>query len=218
MTQRITLKKVDMIKHNFGTKDYQIVTKETLYQGFFRIVKLCLRHRRFDGSWSEPIQRELFQRGNAVGVLLYDPVNHLIGLVEQFRVGALNEPKGPWQFEIVAGMIEPGETPERVAVRELQEEAGIEVEKLLPICDYLVSAGGTDEKMYVFCGLTDLRDKGGKFGLASEAEDILFKVWPYDEVMSAFQSGLLNSAAATVGLLWLQLNYQRLQRKSQTGE
>ena len=78
-----------MIKHNFGTKDYQIVTKETLFQGFFRIVKLCLRHRRFDGSWSEPIQRELFQRGNAVGVLLYDPVNHLIGLVEQFRVGGI---------------------------------------------------------------------------------------------------------------------------------
>ena len=115
-------------------------------------------------------------------------------------------------------MIEAGETPEQVAVRELQEEAGIEVEKLLPICDYLVSAGGTDEKMYVFCGLCDLRGKGGKFGLATESEDILFKVWPFDEVIKAFQSGLLNSAAATVGLLWLQLNHQRLQDQSQIGE
>ena len=207
-----------MIKHKFGLKDYHIETKETVFQGFFRVVKLYLRHRRFDGGWSESIQRELFQRGDAVGVLLYDPVNHLVGLVEQFRVGALNEAKGPWQFEIVAGIIESGETPEQVAVRELQEEAGIEVEKLLPICDYLVSAGGTDEKMYVFCGLCDLRGKGGKFGLATESEDILFKVWPFDEVIKAFQSGLLNSAAATVGLLWLQLNHQRLQDQSQIGE
>lgn len=207
-----------MIKHKFGAEDYKIETKETVFQGFFRVVKLYLRHRRFDGDWSEQIQRELFQRGDAVGVLLYDPVNHLVGLVEQFRVGALNDQNGPWQFEIVAGMIEPDETPEQVAVRELQEEAGIEVEKLLPICDYLVSAGGTDEKMYVFCGLCDLRDKGGKFGLATEAEDILFQVWPYDEVITAHQSGILNSAATTVGLLWLQLNYQRLQSQSQTGE
>lgn len=207
-----------MIKHFFGTNDYQIDAKETVFQGFFRVVKLYLRHRRFEGGWSEPIQRELFQRGNAVGVLLYDPVNHLVGLVEQFRVGALNEPAGPWQFEIVAGMIESGETPEQVAVRELHEEAGIEVEKLLPICDYLVSAGGTDEKMYVFCGLCDLRDKGGRFGMASEAEDILFRVWHYDEVIQAHQAGALNSAAATVALLWLQLNYQRLQGQSQKGK
>ncbi len=207
-----------MIKHFFGKNDYKIDAKETVFQGFFRVVKLYLRHRRFAGGWSEPIQRELFQRGNAVGVLLYDPVNHLVGLVEQFRVGALNEPEGPWQFEIVAGMIESGETPEQVAVRELPEEAGIEVEKLLPICDYLVSAGGTDEKMYVFCGLCNLRGKGGRFGMASEAEDILFRVWQYDDVIQAHQEGALNSAAATVALLWLQLNYQRLQGQSQTGE
>ena len=175
------------------------------------MVKLSLRHRRFDGSWTDQIQRELFQRGDAVGVLLYDPVNHLVGLVEQFRVGALNDVNGPWQFEVVAGMIEPGETPHQVAVRELQEEAGVEVEKLLPICDYLVSAGGTDEKMHLYCGLCDLRDRGGLFGLATECEDILFQVWPYNKVLEAFHAGLLNSAAASVGLLWLQLNYQALQ-------
>lgn len=207
-----------MIKPNFGANDYQIDHKETMFQGFFRVVKLHLRHRRFDGGWSEPIQRELFQRGNAVGVLLYDPVNHLVGLVEQFRVGALNEPEGPWQLEIVAGMVEPDETPEQVAVRELREEAGIEVEKLLPVCDYLVSAGGTDEKMYVFCGLCDLRGKGGTFGLLTEAEDILFQVWTYDQVIEAHQSGVLNSAAATVALLWLQLNYQCLREQAQIGE
>ena len=203
-----------MIKHYFGLKDYMIDAKETVSKGFFRVVKLSLRHRRFDGGWTAQIQRELFQRGDAVGVLLYDPASHLVGLVEQFRVGALNDANGPWQFEVVAGMIEPGETPQQVAVRELQEEAGIEVEKLLPICDYLVSAGGTDEKMHLYCGLCDLQGKGGLFGLATETEDILFQVWPYNKVIEAYHSGMLNSAAATVGLLWLQLNHQALRDSS----
>jgi ADP-ribose pyrophosphatase len=199
-----------MDKHVFGSKDFTIERRETLFSGFFRVVKYYLRHRKFDGGWTPLLQRELFRRGDAVGVLLYDPVNHLVGLVEQFRIGALNEPHGPWQYELVAGMLEAGETPEQVAVRELQEEAGIEVEKLLPICDYLVSAGGTDEKMYLFCGLCDLQGKGGLFGLEDESEDIKFHVWDYNKAMEAHQSGSLNSAAATIGMLWLQLNYDRL--------
>ncbi|MDP6198454.1 MAG: NUDIX domain-containing protein [Porticoccaceae bacterium] len=197
-------------KHRFGAQDYVIDSEQIQYQGFFRIAKLELRHRLFNGGWSEPLGREVFQRGDAVGVLLYDPHNDLIGLVEQFRVGALKDQYGPWQYEVVAGMIESGETPQQVAARELQEEAGLTVEKLLPICDYLVSAGGTDEKMYLFCGLCNLQESGGVYGKDNEGEDILFQVWPYAEVMQAQAQGLLNSAAVTIGLQWLQLNIDKL--------
>ncbi len=200
-----------MIKnHRFGGQDYQVESEQVLFKGFFRISKLLVRHRLFAGGWSETLSREIFQRGDAVGVLLYDPVNNLVGLVEQFRVGALKDQYGPWQYEVVAGMVEPGETPEQVAVRELQEEAGLDVEKLLPICDYLVSAGGTDEKMHMYCGLCNLTERGGIFGLESEAEDILFQVWSYDEVIEAHGRGLLNSAAVTIALQWLQLNIANL--------
>ena len=71
----------------------------------------------------------------------------------------MDEQQGPWQFEVVAGMMRRDEDPEQVAVRELQEETGVEVEKLIPICDYLVSVGGTDEKMHMYCGLLDLPAK-----------------------------------------------------------
>lgn len=181
-----------------------------MFQGFFRISKLILRHRRFSGGWSQPISRELFERGEAVGVLLFDPDHHLVGLVEQFRVGALNEQHGPWQYEVVAGMVEPGETPTQVALRELKEEAGVDLTQLIPICNYLVSAGGTDEKMHMFCGLCNLQEQGGIFGVEGEAEDILFEVWSYADVLKAQAEGLFNSAAATIALQWLQLNIENL--------
>ncbi|MDB4109138.1 NUDIX domain-containing protein [Porticoccaceae bacterium] len=197
-------------KHRFGDQDYRIESRETVFQGFFRITKLVVSHRLFGGGWSRLLGRELFQRGDAVGVLLYGPEHHRIGLVEQFRVGALNDHHGPWQYEVVAGMIEPGRTPEQVAEQELQEEAGIRVQKLLPITNYLVSAGGTDEKMHMFCGLCNLQDREGIFGADHEGEDIMFQVWPYDDVMKAQAEGLLNSAALTIGLFWLQLNIENL--------
>jgi ADP-ribose pyrophosphatase len=197
-------------KHKFNRGDVRVITSEIAYQGFFQLRRVSLCHRLFGGGWSQPLQREIFQRGEAVGVLLYDPQNQLIGLVEQFRIGALNEPLGPWQFEVVAGMLEPGEMPADVAHREVQEEAGLSVDKLIPICDYLVSAGGTDEKMHMFCGLVDLTDKQGLFGLDSESEDIALHVWSYQDVLEARSAGRLNSAAVTIALQWLELSHKTL--------
>jgi len=197
-------------KHRFSQSDFRLESSETVFQGFFRIASLKVSHRLFKGGWSPLVTRELFQRGDAVGVLLYDPKHQLVGLVEQFRVGAIDDWNGPWQYEVVAGMIEPGEMAVAVAHRELQEEAGLAVDKLVPICDYLVSAGGTDEKMHLFCGLTDLKGKQGVFGLESENEDILLHVWPYNEALQAHTDGLLNSAAVTISLLWLQQHHKNL--------
>lgn len=204
-----------MIKmHRFGQSDYRIKSTETVYQGFFKMTRSVVEHRLYNGGWSQPLVREIFKRGDAVGVLLYDPVNHLVGLVEQFRLGAIDDSQGPWQFEVIAGMMSRDEDPEQVAVREVMEEAGVEVEKLVPICDYLASVGGSDEKMYMYCGLVDLTGKGGVFGHEGEGEDILFHVWPYDEAIQAFSQGLFNSAAASISLLWLQLNHGELRLES----
>ena len=201
-------------KHRFGQSDYRIKSTETVYQGFFKMTRSVVEHRLYNGGWSQPLTRELFKRGDAVGVLLYDPVNHLVGLVEQFRLGAIEDSRGPWQFEVIAGMMDRDEDPKQVAAREVMEEAGVELKELVPICDYLASVGGSDERMYMYCGLLDLTGKGGVFGLEGEGEDILFHVWPYDEVMQAFSQGLFNSAAATISLLWLQLNHGELRPES----
>lgn len=194
-----------------------MLAKESLYQGFFRMSRVSFRYRLFDGGWSNVVRRELFERGQAVGILLYDPWHHLVGLIQQFRVGAIAEPEGPWQFEIVAGITHEGEDIEEVARRELREEAGVTVEELLPICRFLVSGGATDEKLHLYCGIADLREHGGVFGLDHEDEDILFSVWPYDEAVDAFEAGHLNNAPVTIAMLWLQLNWRKLCDERQSG-
>ena len=196
-----------MIKQPEFTRDHvEILRSEELYKRFFRVEKIFLRHRLFEGGWSREIGRELFVRGQAVAVVLYDPVRDLIGLVEQFRIGALNEAAGPWCYEVVAGMLEAGESPEDVARRELLEEANITPYSLEYICEYLSSPGGSDEKLHLYCGLCDLSQAGGVYGLAEEGEDIRVHVLAADQVFAELFGGRFNNAAALICLQWLQLN------------
>jgi len=164
-------------------KDIEILDKSEQYKGYFRINRYRLRHRLYAGGWSGELQRELFERGHAVGVLPYDPAADSVVLIEQFRIGALVAGMGPWLTEVVAGIIEEGEAPEEVARRETREEAGIEVMDLMPICRYLVSPGGSSESVILFCGRVDSRGAGGIHGLAAEHEDIKVDVVPYAEAM-----------------------------------
>lgn len=191
----------------FAGDDVEILQRDDLYRGFFRAEKVTLRHRLFrDSQWSQPLTREIVYHKEAVGVLLYDPVRDEIALVEQFRIGAMSEPTGPWCLEVVAGMVEAGETPIEVARRELVEEAGIEQVELSYIGNYLASPGGCDEKLHLYCGICDLAGAGGIFGLAEEHEDIKVHVLAAEAVLASLYSGRWNNPAALITLQWLQYN------------
>lgn len=190
----------------------EIVEQRTCYQGFFRLEHYRLRHRRYDGGMSPVLSRELFERGHAAAVLPYDPVLDRIVLLEQFRIGALNAPGGPWLLEIVAGIIENGETAAQVVEREMVEEAGCTLLALEPICEYLVSPGGTSERISLYCGRVDAAGVGGIHGLVAEGEDIRVSTVTFDEAMALLASGRINSASPIIALQWLQLNRSRLQQ------
>lgn len=200
-----------------------IVDRAAVFKGFFTMLRLRLRHRLFRGGWSDEFERELFVRGPAVGVLLYDPVNQLVGLTEQFRVGALERPGGPWCLEVVAGMVEKGESLEDVARREVQEEAGLNVGQLHFIHSYMPSPGGSSERLHLFCALADLRDAEGHFGVEHENEDIRLRVFPLQQLLQTLgESGPdgcpIDNAATVISLQWLQLNRARLdERKTPVG-
>ena len=191
--------------------NYDIVERETAYDGYFRIVRYRLRHSLFSGGRSAILSRECFDRGHSVGVLPYDPARDAVLLVEQFRIGALEAPGGPWLVEIVAGIIEPGESIERVACRELQEEAGCAPQELLPICRYLVSPGGASEQVALFCARVAIASLGGIHGKAEEGEDIRVHIVPFEQALAMIESGAIHAAMPIIALQWLALNRARLQ-------
>ena len=186
--------------------DVEIIDRKICYEGFFRIESYKLRHRLFRGSWSDTITRELFERGHAVAVLPYDPHRDEVVLIEQFRIGALIAGLEPWLWEIVAGVIEADESVENVARREAIEESGCTITDLLPVCQYLVSPGGTSEQITVFCGRTDASEANGIHGIAAEGEDIRAAAYPFTEAVAMVQSGRINSASPIIALQWLSLN------------
>ena len=190
---------------------FEVLDKTICYSGFFRLEKYRLRHQLFSGGWSPEIVRECLERGHAVAVLPYDPERDQVVLLEQFRVGALDFPGGPWLLEIVAGIIDhPGETTEDVARRETHEEAGGELLDLIPICHYLVSPGGTSESITLFCGRVDASQTGGVHGIAAEHEDIRLLVVSRAEALDLLHTGRINSAAPIIALQWLELNWPKL--------
>jgi ADP-ribose pyrophosphatase len=204
-------------KPEFSRKDVEILSSDTVYSGFFTVRKICLRHRLFRGGWSHPIERELFVRGDAVAAILYDPTNDLVGLIQQFRIGALGSTvtdalsdHSPWLLEVVAGMHNPGKTAEQVISQELQEEAGVQPQRLEYICEYYSSPGGTNEKLTLFCALARLEKAGGVHGLADENEDIKVVTYQADDLFERLYDGIGN-ATTLISLQWLQVNRQRLQ-------
>ncbi|PSF05883.1 ADP-ribose diphosphatase [Marinobacter fuscus] len=197
----------------FTANDVQVQKRDTVFQGFFRMDKLWLSHPRFDGRAMPLFTRELFIRGDATCVLPYDPVRDEVVLLEQFRLGALGRDQSPWLLELVAGMNEDCETPEQVAQREGQEEAGLSFQRLDKICDYLVSPGGSTEMIHLYAGQASTESAGGIFGVEHEHEDIRAHVVPADEAIAMIQDGRINNAAAIIAIQWLQLNRDRLRRE-----
>ena len=188
----------------------ELLEKTERYSGFFRINRYRLRHRLFAGGWSGVIEREVFERGHAVGVLPYDPVADSVVLIEQFRVGALVAGMSPWLIEVVAGIVEEGEAPEEVARRETREEAGLEIQALMPMCRYLVSPGGSSESVRLYCGRVDSRGAGGIHGLAEEHEDIRVDRLPYGDAMRLLEEGRVTNSVSLIALQWLALHRDRV--------
>ena len=186
--------------------DVEILEKTICFEGFFRLERYRLRHRLFNGNWSQPVQRELFERGNAAAVLPYDPIRREVVLIEQFRAGAMAAPGGPWLLEIVAGIIEANEAAEDVVKRESIEEAGCIISDLIPLHDYLVSPGGTTERIALFCGRVDATQADGVHGISEEGEDIKVHVVTLDTALELLKAGKINSASSIISLQWLALN------------
>lgn len=162
------------------------------------------------------MEREVFERGHAAALLPYDPARREFILCEQFRVGALAAGMSPWQVEIVAGIIDENETPDDVARREVQEEAGLTALELWPIQRYLVSPGGASETVYLYLGRISSLGAGGIFGLASENEHIRVSIVSEDELEHLVDKNKLTNASTIIAAQWFFLNREKIRARWDT--
>jgi ADP-ribose pyrophosphatase len=190
-----------------------ILDKKSVYEGYFRIDRYRLRHELFRGGMSKPLEREVFERGHAVGLLPYDPARDMVVMIEQFRVGAYAAGFNPWMIEIVAGIVEEGETPEDVARRESREEANLTLTDLWPICHYIASPGGASETCRLFLGRIDASNAGGIHGLDHEDEDIRVDPMPFAQARKLLDDGKLTNALSIIALQWLALHRDEVRAK-----
>lgn len=189
----------------------EFIGKTVLSNGFFPLILCKIRHTLFAGGMSRPFDREVLQRRPVAAVLPYDPAQDAVVLIEQFRAGKLLAGAAdPWMVEIVAGIIEDGETPEEMARREAMEEAGCTIIEMESIPGFYPSAGGSSEYIHLFCGRVDSRGIGGIHGLDHENEDIRVMVEPAERALQRLFQGDIDSGNAVVALQWLALNRDRL--------
>ncbi|AGQ99254.1 ADP-ribose diphosphatase [Vibrio parahaemolyticus] len=208
------MQQCDKRQDEFTSRDVEIISKESVFEGFFKMVKYRFKHKLFAGGWSDVVEREMFERGHAAAMLPYDPKTDQVVIIEQIRIGAL-EHEHPWQLEIVAGMIDRAESAEEVIRREAEEEAGITVGRVASVTSYYPSSGGCSEKLDVFVGEVDASKAHGIHGLDYEDEDIRVHVLSREQAYQWVKDGRFENGASIIALQWLQLNHQEL--RSQWG-
>jgi ADP-ribose pyrophosphatase len=198
---------------------WSVINKKLLANGFLKLEAFELTHDLFEGGESQVLVRELLDRGQAAAVLPYDPVRDELVLVEQFRIGALNEPSGPndssnpWVIEIIAGLQEPGEPADELVHREAEEEAGCKITDLIPVHHYYSSPGSSNEKIQIYFARTETEGLGGIYGLDEEGEDIRVHVVSSETAFEWLDSGRIDSALPIIALQWFRLNRDSIRER-----
>lgn len=194
------------------SKKIEFLNTQRVYDGFFKIDQLSFRHTLFEDGWSPVIERELFGRGEAVIVLLYDLKAEIVVLIEQCRAGALQhaalKSDQAWLIEPVAGMVEPGESNLVACKREAFEEAGVTHAEFEYICQFYPSPGGSDEILHLYGAEVDSSTLPNYAGQASEVEDIRLIKMPFSQAKSKLMKAEFNVASTIIALQWLL--YQKL--------
>ncbi len=176
---------------------------EVKYKGYFNLTETVLRFVRTDGSMSETVTRLNLERPDASAVLLHDTADDALILVKQFRYSVFAGGDGGWMTEIVAGIIDPQDDPERAAMREVMEETGYEVDGLKHLFTFYPSPGGCSEKCFLFAAEVDEGKRTGKGGGApGEEEDIEVLKIPVETVFEMMDKKEIIDAKTLIALQW----------------
>jgi ADP-ribose pyrophosphatase len=173
-----------------------------VHDGFLRVYRYVFEVEKHDGG-TDVLKRDVMERGDAVAVLGYDPKRDEVVLGNEFRPGVKVAGEYPDRDNLVAGGIENGEPAIDAAVREMREEAGLELREPIIIHQGgFVSSGGTSERIVLVFGFVDTSNAGGVHGNSEEQEDILTVVLPADVFIVRVRTGEINDLKTLVAGYW----------------
>src|SRR4051794_34719413 len=154
-------------------------------------------------------EREVLRSGAVVGVLPVDFQRQQVVLTRQFRLGGhLALDRGD-MIEIVAGRVDPGESPEDAARRECHEEIGTLPLKLARLIGFTPAPALSDEFMILFLAHVDAGKIPAWAGNPCENEEIAVVRYTITEAIGMLDAGLLHSGPTIVALQWLVQNCVR---------
>lgn len=188
-----------------------VISSDTIvHKGFLSIRRMAFKFRKFDGTMSETVTRDICERGNSAAILPFDPVRDEVALIRQVLPGniAAGQPCRPLQ--VIAGRVEPMEEFIDVVLREAQEEAGLTIRRVRPAHVFMPSPGGSSERIATFVGHVDLSQAGGIHGLAEEHEDIRLEILPARKAIWMLDHGEIDAGPAVVALSWFARHHARL--------
>ena len=143
--------------------------------------------------------REVYDRGNGAGILLYNSIKKTVILTRQFRLPTfLNGNKTGMMIEVCAGLLDE-DNPEECIIRETEEETGYRIKKVEKVTQTYMSPGAVTEILYLFTGEYDESMKvseGG--GLDSEQENIEVLEYTFEEAYAMIESGEIVDAKTII--------------------
>ncbi len=186
--------------------EYKILSEDLVFDGFLKIRKASVIHDSFNHNSSINCVREMMDKGDCIGVLLYEKDTKKVLFVNQFRYPTTKNNNG-WLLEIPAGGIEEKEDAKDCAIREVEEETGYRVNKLEHISTFYATPGVSSERMYLYYGEVLENDQiniGG--GVEEENEDIQLHKIPISKIRTLLTSNAINDAKSIIALQWFIIN------------
>lgn len=186
-------------------KKVSIERKRYILDDFFKVEEAYLHFEQFNGEMSPLIRYLKLERGNAAAVLVFNRSTEKLILISQFRYPTYQNNHG-WTIEVIAGMVDPGETPEESAKRELQEEIGANIEGFEHIATFYPSPGGSSEQVYLY--YSEVSGERTKYnetgGLLASGEDIKATELSLAEALAKIKTGEIIDAKTIIGIYWLE--------------
>ncbi len=174
------------------------IISKLLSDNYYTLKKLTFDYLMTDGRWVTQ-EREVYDRGDGAGILLYNIKKQTIILTKQFRMPTyINNNADGFLVEICAGMLDK-DNPEACIIRETEEEVGYRIKEVKKVYEAYSSPGVMTEKMYFFIGAyTDDMKVSHGGGLESEHEDIEVLELPFSDAVKMLKNGEIHDTRTIV--------------------